>query len=97
MSWELEYASRVKKQLKNIDNKYTIRRIRDSVRRLEDNPKSAPLLSGTSKPTRSLRFGTPDGEYRAVYLLVEEDKTVYIFHLEKRESDYEDLHRKYDL
>jgi len=97
VSWELEYASRVKKQLKNIDNKYTIRRIRDSVRRLEDNPKSAPLLSGTSKPTRSLRFGTPDGEYRAVYLLVEEDKTVYIFHLEKRESDYEDLHRKYDL
>ena len=97
MSWELEYASRVKKQLKNIDNKDTIRRIRDSVGRLEDNPRSAPLLSGTSKPTRSLRFGTPDGEYRAVYLLVEEDKTVYIFHLEKRESDYEDLHRKYDL
>lgn len=97
MSWELEYNQRVKEQLKDIDNKDTVRRIKESVERLKENPKSAPLLSGTSNPTRSLRFGTPDSEYRAVYVLIEEDKTVYVFHLEKRESDYEDLHRKYDL
>lgn len=97
MCWGLEYDPRVGKQLEKIDNKDTVRRIKESVERLKDEPKLAPLLSGTSKPTRSLRFGTPDGEYRAVYLLVDEDKTVYIFHLEKRESDYEDLHRTYDL
>lgn len=96
MSCELRFDPRVRKQFKQID-KHILRRIKDSADRLKERPRLGKLLSGTSNPTRSLQCSTPGGEFRVVYVLKKEDQIVYIFHLEKREGDYKDLHRKYDL
>jgi len=96
VSWELEFHPRIREQFEDIDE-HILRRIKESVDRLKERPRLGKPLKNTQKPTRSLRFGTPGGEYRAVYVLVERNEIVYVFHVDKREGDYDDLHRRYDL
>jgi len=69
--WTLKYDPRVRKQLEKIRNKVVIRRIKESAESLQERPYAGKSLHGYPG-VRSKRIGTPQGEYRLIYQLVEE-------------------------
>ena len=91
--WTLRYDPRVRKRLERIRNKHVIRRIRESAESLRDTPRSGKTLRGYPG-VRSKRIGTPEGEYRLIYRLLEKDQEVFIILVGPREEIYEILGRK---
>ncbi|MBS3765544.1 type II toxin-antitoxin system RelE/ParE family toxin [Candidatus Bipolaricaulota bacterium] len=75
-------------------DKHIRSRIEKSVERLEKSPKLGKQLKGFPSTTRSYRFGTPGGEYRIIYELMEEDEVVFVFLIGPRGDVYEDLTRR---
>lgn len=71
-----------------------LRRIEKSAKRLKKSPKLGKQLKGFPTTTRSYRFGTPGGEFRIIYELIEEDKVVFIFLIGPRDDIYDDLRRQ---
>jgi len=93
--WTLRYDPRVRKQLGRIRNKNVIRRIKQSAESLRDNPHSGKLLRGYSG-VRSKRIGTPEGEYRLIYRLLEKGQEAFVILIGPREEIYEILRRQQD-
>ena len=91
--WNLVYDPRVRRQLEKIRNKNVIRRIQESAEALCENPYSGKTLRGYPG-VRSKRIGTPEGEYRLIYRLIEEKQEVFIILVGPREAIYELLERK---
>lgn len=91
--WTLRYDPRVRKQLERIRNKNVIRRIKQSAESLRDNPHSGKTLRGYPG-VRSKRIGTPEGEYRLIYRLLEKEQEVFVILIGPREEIYEILRRK---
>lgn len=90
--WTLRYDPRVRKQLQKIKNKAVIRRIKESAERLRIKPYSGKPLQGY-KNVRSKRIGTPNGEYRLIYLPIKGKQEVLIILVGTREQVYEVLKR----
>ena len=93
--WTLRYDPRVRKRLERIRNKNVIRRIKQSAESLRDSPHSGKLLRGYSG-VRSKRIGTPEGEYRLIYRLLEKGQEAFVILIGPREEIYEILRRKQD-
>jgi len=91
--WKLVYDPRVRKQLQKICNTAVIRRIKESSESLQERPHAGKLLHGYPG-VRSKRIGTPDGEYRLIYQLVEEKQEVFIILVGNRKDVYDLLERK---
>lgn len=91
--WNLIYDPRIRRQLEKIRNKNVIRRIQESAVALCNNPYSGKTLRGYPG-VRSKRIGTPEGEYRLIYRLIEEKREVFIVLVGPREAIYELLERK---
>lgn len=91
--WTLRYDPRVRKQLEKICNKNVIRRIEESAKGLRDNPYTGKILRGYPG-VRSKRIGTPEGEYRLIYRLLEKEQKVFIILVGPREEIYDLLGRK---
>ena len=51
-------------------------------------------MKGFTSTTRSYRLGTPGGEFRIIYELIEEDKVVFIFLIGPRDDIYDELERR---
>lgn len=90
--WTLRYDPRVRKQLQKIKNKDVIRRIKESAERLQTAPYSGKPLRGYEN-VRSKRIGTPNGEYRLIYLPIKENREVLILLIGTREEIYTLLKR----
>jgi len=90
--WALLYDPRVRRQLLKIKNKDVIRRIKESAERLQTAPYSGKPLQGY-RGLRSKRIGTPGGEYRLIYLPIEEKRELLIILIGTREEVYELLKR----
>ena len=90
--WALLYDPRVRKRLLKIKNKDVIRRIKESAERLQHAPYSGKLLQGY-RGLRSKRIGTPHGEYRLIYLPIEEKRELLVILIGTREEVYELLKR----
>lgn len=93
MSWNVKYDQGVKEYLKGLDE-HILRRIEKSAKRLKKSPRLGKQLKGFPSTTRSYRFGTPGGEFRIIYELIEEDKVVFIFLIGPRDDIYDDLRRQ---
>lgn len=93
MRWKLKYDPGVKEYLKGLDE-HILRRIEKSAKRLKKSPRLGKQLKGFPSTTRSYRFGTPGGEFRIIYELIEEDKVVFIFLIGPRDDIYDDLRRQ---
>lgn len=93
MSWKLKYDPGVKEYLKGLDE-HILRRIEKSAKRLKRSPRLGKQLKSFPSTTRSYRFGTPGGEFRIIYELIEEDKVVFIFLIGPRDDIYDDLKRQ---
>lgn len=93
MSWKLKYDLDVKKYLKGL-NRDILSRIEKSAKRLKERPRLGKQLKGFPDTTRSYRFGTPGGEYRIIYELMENDEVVFIFLIGPRDNIYDDLKRR---
>ena len=91
--WTLRYDPRVRKKLEKIRNKTLIRRIEESAKTLQENPLAGKPLRGYPR-VRSKRIGTPEGEYRLIYLPVEDKREVFIILVGSRDEVYELLGRK---
>ena len=68
--WTLRYDPRVREKLEKIRNKTLVRRIEKSAETLRENPFAGKPLRGYPG-VRSKRIGTPEGEYRLIYLPVD--------------------------
>jgi len=90
--WTLRYDPRVRKQLQKIKNKEVIRRIKESAERLQTAPYSGKPLRGHEN-VRSKRIGTPNGEYRLIYLPIKERQEVFVILVGTREEIYTLLKR----
>lgn len=86
---ELEYSPQAAKQIRNLD-KHIKDRVGRSLRRLAYQPDLGKPLKGKEN-LWSYRFGTPGGEYRAVYRIKPE--AILIILVGSRESVYEILKR----
>ena len=91
--WTLRYDPRVRRQLEKIRNKALIRRIKESAKTLRETPFAGKPLRG-SPGVRSKRIGTPEGEYRLIYLPIEDKQEVFIILVGPRDSIYDLLERK---
>ena len=91
--WTLKYDPRVRKQLQKIRNKDVIRRIKESAESLQEEPYAGKALHGYIG-VRSKRIGTPDGDYRVIYQLIEEKQEVLIILVGHRREIYDLLTRK---
>jgi len=93
MSWELKYDPDVREYLKSLDD-HILTRVEKSARRLKKSPRLGKQLKGFTSTTRSYRLGTPGGEFRIIYELIEEDKVVFIFLIGPRNDIYDELERR---
>lgn len=91
--WTLCYDPRVRKCLEKIRDKAVIRRIKQAAAHLALAPYSGKELEGHPR-VRSERVGTPGGEYRVLYQLLEEEREVFIVLVGSREEVYGLLERK---
>jgi mRNA-degrading endonuclease RelE of RelBE toxin-antitoxin system len=91
--WTLRYDPRVKKQLEKIRNKALIRRIKESAETLQENPFAGKPLRDYPG-VRSKRSGTPEGEYRLIYVPIEDKQEVFIILVGSRNEVYGLLERK---
>jgi len=91
--WKLVYDPRVRKKLQKIRNTAVIRRIKEASESFQERPYAGKLLHGYPG-VRNKRIGTPDGEYRLIYQLVEEKQEVFIILVENRKDVYDLLERK---
>jgi mRNA-degrading endonuclease RelE of RelBE toxin-antitoxin system len=91
--WTLRYDPRVRKQLEKIRNKALIRRIKESAETLQENPFAGKPLRGYPG-VRSKRSGTPEGEYRLIYVSIEDKQEVFIILVGSRNEVYGLLERK---
>lgn len=92
MSWKIKYNPSVRKKYEKLD-KHILIKLKEGADRLAKSPKLGKQLSGY-KNTYSYRIGTPGGEYRIIYDLIPEDKTIFIFLVGLREEVYDLLNRK---
>jgi addiction module RelE/StbE family toxin len=92
--WELRYDPRVRKQLERIKDKRVIKRLEESALRLKDHPYLGKGLEGYPD-LRSYRVGTPGGEYRIIYCLMEADHVIFIILIASREEVYHLLKRRF--
>lgn len=86
---QLEYGSQAAKQIRKLD-KHIKERVGKSLERLAYHPDLGKPLKGKEN-LWSYRFGTPGGEYRAVYRIKSE--AILIILVGSRESVYEILKR----
>jgi mRNA interferase RelE/StbE len=85
--WTIHIAPRVRKQLERIGDRAVVGRLRDAVERLALAPYRGKPLTGHAG-VRSLRVGTPGGEYRVIYTAKEIDHAVLVALIGPRESVY---------
>ena len=93
-SWTLRYDARVHRQLEKIRDKAVIRRIERAAAQLALAPRAGKELVGYSD-LRSERVGTPSGEYRIIYKLLEEEREIFVLLVGSREEVYGLLGRKH--
>ncbi|MFP3952981.1 MAG: type II toxin-antitoxin system RelE family toxin [Candidatus Acetothermia bacterium] len=93
MGWKLRYDPEVKKYLKGLD-RHILTRIEKSAKRLKESPRLGKQLKSFPSTTRSYRFGTPGGEYRIIYELIEGAEVVFIFLIGPRDDIYDGLKRR---
>ncbi|MGH2532659.1 MAG: type II toxin-antitoxin system RelE family toxin [Thermomicrobiales bacterium] len=67
------------------------------LQRLEENPTSGHSLAGNLKGTRSLEFALKGGGvYRAVYVVLDDERTCLVFIVGPHENTYDRAERRVD-
>ncbi len=66
------------------------------LRVLQSDPNSGHPLKGSLRGARGLEFSLPGGEYRAVYVALEEEKVCLVFLIGPHEGVYEKAARRLD-
>ena len=62
---------------------------------LEQDPVAGHVLRGSLEGTRAMRFRLPgQGQYRAIYLILEEDRVCLVFVILPRADAYEQATRR---
>jgi mRNA interferase RelE/StbE len=85
--WTIHIAPRVCKQLEHTGDWAVVGRPKDAVEHLALAPYLGKPLTGHAG-VRSLRVGTPGGEYRVIYTVRETDDAVLVSLIGPRESVY---------
>lgn len=91
--WTLRYDPRVRKQLEKVRDKAVIRRIEQAAAHLAIAPHAGKELVG-HPGVHSERVGTPSGEYRILYQLLEEKREVFVLLVGSRGEVYGLLERR---
>ena len=86
--WTLRYDPRVRKKLERVQDRESIRRLKDAAEALQNNPFSGKPLRGY-QGVWSKRVGTKGGEWRIVYLPLKDERVVLIVLIAPREEVYE--------
>ena len=90
-NWLVHWSPRAEKFARKLGKGSIRDRIRKKIDSLATDPKQGKYFP--SDDVYSLRIGTSGGEYRAIYQLIPEDKTVLIILIASREQVYEILNR----
>ncbi len=92
MSYQVSLSKKAKKQYRNLD-KHIKEKIKDNLRRLEDNPYEGSTLSGKYSDLRYIKLTHKGVDYRVVYDISEDEKLVLVVFLGTRENFYKELRR----
>ena len=95
-SYEVELTSRAKRDLKKL-RPWTAR-VAEKLVSLEQAPQAGQVLSGSLEGARALKFWLPgQGQYRAIYILIEEDHVCLVFAIGPRADIYEQATRRFSV
>ncbi len=84
---------RVIKFLKSLQDERLKARLKEALAELQNYPIALRRLDVEKLEGLKRAYRVRVGEYRIIFLVDKEDKTIYITHIERRESIYENLTR----
>ena len=84
---------RVIKFLKNLQDERLKARLKEALAELQNYPIALRRLDVEKLEGLKRAYRVRVGEYRIIFLVDKEDKTIYITHIGRRESIYENLTR----
>ena len=84
---------RVIKFLKSLQDERLKARLKEAIAKLQNHPIALRRLDVEKLEGLKRAYRVRVGEYRIIFLVDKEDKTIYITHIGRRESIYENLTR----
>ena len=94
MSIEVHITKNVKKDLNKLASKREKAKAVNMLKKLKSNPYLGKALKGKLKGYFSLHFSLSNGEARAIYKIIENEKIVLVILVGYRENIYDILKRR---